>query len=115
MLKPNTVLVFSEAADRCRDITTILAFLGEENWLAGSEALDVLSVADDAVAQAVSVAIVQGDDASAETTIKALSKWSPGTPVLCVGDPPFSGLNDEQRARIIARLEWPFGYTKFID
>jgi len=115
MLKPNTVLVFSEAADRCRDITTILAFLGEENWLAGSEALDVLSVADDAVAQAVYVAIVQGDDASAETTIKALSKWSPGTPVLCVGDPPFSGLNDEQRARIIARLEWPFGYTKFID
>lgn len=42
MLKPNTVLVFSDAADHCRDITTILEFLGEESWLAGSEARNVL-------------------------------------------------------------------------
>jgi sigma-54 specific flagellar transcriptional regulator A len=115
MLKPNTVLVFSEVAERCRDITTILEFLGEESWLAGSKARDVLSGASDADAQAVSVVIVQGDDANAEATIKALCKWSPCIPVLCIGDPDFPGLNDEQRGRVIARLEWPFGYTKFID
>jgi sigma-54 specific flagellar transcriptional regulator A len=115
MLKSNTVLVFSEAADRCRDITTILEFLGEESWLAGSKARDVLLGAADADAQAVSVVILQGDDANAEATIRALCKWSPSIPVLCIGDSDFSGLNDEQRGRIIARLEWPFGYTKFID
>jgi sigma-54 specific flagellar transcriptional regulator A len=115
MLKPNTVLVFSDAADRCRDITTILEFLGEESWLAGSEACDVLSAADDADARAISVVIVQGDDAGAENTIKALCKWSACIPVLCIGNPDFSGLNNAQRGQIIARLEWPFGYTKFID
>ena len=115
MLKPNTVLVFSDAADRCRDITTILEFLGEESWLAGGEACDVLSAADDADARAISVVIVQGDDAGAEETIKALCKWSACIPVLCIGNPDFSGLNNAQRGQIIARLEWPFGYTKFID
>ena len=59
--------------------------------------------------------IVQGDDAGAENTIKALCKWSACIPVLCIGNPDFSGLNNAQRGQIIARLEWPFGYTKFID
>ena len=115
MLKPNTVLVFSEAADRCHDITTILEFLGEESLLAGSAARDLLSGADEADGQAISVAIVQGDDASAENTVKALCTWSPGIPILCIGDSDFPALNSAQRARIIARFEWPFAYTKFVD
>lgn len=115
MSKPNTVLVFSDTADRRRDIITILEFLGEERHLSGADAEAILDDGNEAALATVLVAIIQGDDAGAKDKVTALCKRSAGIPILCIGDPSFSGLSDEHRARIIARLEWPFSYTKFVD
>lgn len=35
--------------------------------------------------------------------------------MLLVGDPDLAGLSDDETSRVIARMEWPLNYTKFVD
>ncbi len=115
MAKNNKVLVLSEDEARCRDIATILEFIGEEQVLAGDEALALLDSGDEERLADISVAVVNGEDDGAMPAVTRVCKAVKGVPILLVGDPELKGLPDEDAARIIARMEWPLNYTKFVD
>lgn len=113
MSRNNKVLVLSEDDARRRDIFTILEFIGEEEISAGAEAGALL--ADPEALEEVSVVILDGSDTSARSIIATISDSTRGVPVLMVGDPDLTGLAAEAAGRIIARMEWPLNYTKFVD
>jgi sigma-54 specific flagellar transcriptional regulator A len=115
MSKNNKVLVLGSDENRCRDLRIILEFIGEEQVLTGDEALALL-LGDDAEAKdTATVALVNGDETKALESIRHVCKSAVGLPVLLVGDPNLGNLSDEEATRIIARLEWPLNYTKFVD
>lgn len=113
MSKNNKVLVFSEDDARRRDIFTILEFIGEEEVATGDEALSLLAQPESL--EEASVIILDGNDASAQSTVATISQSTQGVPVLMVGHPELNSLSDEEAGRIIARMEWPLNYTKFVD
>ncbi|EMP55883.1 two component Fis family sigma54-specific transcriptional regulator [Marinobacter santoriniensis NKSG1] len=115
MSKNNKVLVLSADDSRRRDMVTILEFIGEEEIFSGEDARELFA-ADDAEALAdVAVAIVNGEEPEGIRHIANLCSQVEGVPVLMVGDPDISELSADQASRIIARLEWPLNYTKFVD
>jgi sigma-54 specific flagellar transcriptional regulator A len=113
MSRNNKVLVLSDDDARSRDIFTILEFIGEEEITADAEARALLS--DPEALEQVSVVILDGSDASARSIVATISDSTRGVPVLMVGDPDLTGLAAEAASRIIARMEWPLNYTKFVD
>jgi sigma-54 specific flagellar transcriptional regulator A len=113
MSNNNKVLVLSEDDARRRDIFTILEFIGEEEITAGEEALALLR--EPGALEEASVVILDGSDASAGNTVAVISQSTRGVPILMVGDPDLKKLSDEEAGRIIARMEWPLNYTKFVD
>jgi sigma-54 specific flagellar transcriptional regulator A len=113
MSKNNKVLVLSEDDARRRDIFTILEFIGEEEITSGDEALALLE--EPGALEEASVVILDGSDASAGNTVAVISQSTRGVPILMVGDPDLKKLSDEEAGRIIARMEWPLNYTKFVD
>ena len=115
MSKNNKVLVLSEDDSRLRDIVTILEFIGEEQVLAGDEARALLSSGDEESLSDIAVAVVNGEDAGTTEAITAVCDAVQGVPFLVVGHPELKGLSDEISGRIIARMEWPLNYTKFVD
>ncbi|WP_417566144.1 sigma-54 dependent transcriptional regulator [Marinobacter sp.] len=115
MSKNNKVLVLSEDDTRLRDMVTILEFLGEEQVLAGEDAKALLSSGDEESLSDISAAVVNGEDAGAADSIMAMCKAVKGVPLLLLGHPELKGLSDDDNARIIARIEWPLNYTKFVD
>ncbi|MCD1648112.1 sigma-54 dependent transcriptional regulator [Marinobacter adhaerens] len=115
MSKNNKVLVLSEDDSRLRDMVTILEFIGEEQVLAGDEARALLNSGDEDRLSDVAVAVVNGEDAGATEAITVVSNAVQGVPLLVVGHPELKGLSDDASARIIARMEWPLNYTKFVD
>jgi sigma-54 specific flagellar transcriptional regulator A len=115
MSKNNKVLVLSEDDSRLRDMVTILEFIGEEQVLAGDEARALLSSGDEDSLSDVAVAVVNGEDAGATEAITSVCKAVQGVPLLVVGHTELRGLSDGASARIIARMEWPLNYTKFVD
>lgn len=115
MSKNNRVLVISQDQSRCRDLSTILEFIGEEVMTSSQEpgrgfALD----ASDALAD-VSLAIVNGEEGGVAESVQAIVRTDPGIPILLVGDPELKELGEDHLSRIIARLGWPLNYTKFVD
>jgi sigma-54 specific flagellar transcriptional regulator A len=115
MSKNNKVLVLSEDDSRLRDMVTILEFIGEEQVLAGDEARALLNSGDEDRLSDVAVAVVNGEDAGATEAITVVSNAVQGVPLLVVGHPELKDLPDDASARIIARMEWPLNYTKFVD
>ncbi|OAN90240.1 sigma-54-dependent Fis family transcriptional regulator [Marinobacter sp. EhC06] len=115
MSKNNKVLVLSEDDSRLRDMVTILEFIGEEQVLAGDEARALLNSGDEDRLSDVAVAVVNGEDPGATEAITVVSNAVQGVPLLVVGHPELKGLSVDASARIIARMEWPLNYTKFVD
>ncbi|WP_372965749.1 sigma-54 dependent transcriptional regulator [Marinobacter sp.] len=115
MSKNNKVLVLSEDETRRRDLVTILEFVGEDQVLAGDEALALLERGDADEIDSASVVFVHGEDPGAKAAITAVCDSAPGLPILLVGDMDTSSLADSHASRIIARMEWPLNYTKFVD
>lgn len=115
MSKNNKVLVLSEDDSRLRDMVTILEFIGEEQILAGDEARALLSSGDEESLSDIAVAVLNGEDAGVTETITTVCNAVKGVPLLLVGHPELSGLSEDAGARIIARMEWPLNYTKFVD
>jgi sigma-54 dependent transcriptional regulator, flagellar regulatory protein len=112
-MSKNKVLVLSEDEARTRDIVTILEFIGEEDIASGEEAGSLLLEPESL--EAASVVILDGNDVSAGSTVATISQSTQGVPILMVGDPELHMLSDEDSSRIIARMEWPLNYTKFVD
>ncbi|MDX1816964.1 MAG: sigma-54 dependent transcriptional regulator [Marinobacter sp.] len=115
MSKNNKVLVLSTDDSRRRDMVTILEFIGEEEIFAGDDARELLAADDTEALADIAVAIVNGEEPEGVRHIAHLCNQVEGVPVLMVGDPDISELSADQASRIIARLEWPLNYTKFVD
>lgn len=115
MSKNNKVLVLSEDESRRKDLITILEFVGEEQVVAGDEALALLECDDDLARAGIGAAIINGEDAGSVRHVTGICKFMQGLPILLVGDPELKGVSDDDSARIIARMEWPLNYTKFVD
>ncbi len=115
MSNNNKVLVLSDDESRRRDMVTILEFIGEEQILQADEAAAFLASADDGAAAELSVAVVNGEDAGVTDTVARICALAQGVPILMVGDPDLKGLGSDDAARVIARMEWPLNYTKFVD
>ncbi len=115
MAKNNNVLVLCEDTDRCRDIRTILEFLGEDRVEANSQAWERLSEAKAEAMSEITVAIVNGEEAAAERVVGEVCSADPGLPILVIGNPEFKSLSEQELSRVIARMEWPLNHTKFVD
>ncbi len=115
MSKNTKVLVLSNDESRLRDMVTILEFIGEEDIVAGDEAQALLNSGDAETHASLSVVIANGEDDTVVDTISGLCQTVEGVPILMLGDPDLKQLRDEHRARVIARMEWPLNYTKFVD
>ncbi|WP_286220216.1 sigma-54 dependent transcriptional regulator [Marinobacter apostichopi] len=115
MSKNNKVLVLSDDDARRRDMVTILEFIGEEQVVDGADALELLKSADADSLDDVGVAVINGEDDNVVDTVAAICASTKGVPLLMVGDPALKGLSAEDSARVIARMEWPLNYTKFVD
>ena len=115
MSKNNKVLVLSEDDAKRRDISTILEFIGEEGIVVGADAHSLLSGGDADDMESISVAVVNGEDDGVATAISKVCAAAKGVPLLLVGDPDRAGLSDDEISRVIARMEWPLNYTKFVD
>ena len=115
MSKNNKVLVLSEDDAKRRDISTILEFIGEEGVVVGADAHSLLSCGDADELESITVAVVNGEDDGVATAISKVCAAAKGVPLLLVGDPDLAGLSDDEISRVIARMEWPLNYTKFVD
>ncbi|MBZ2168347.1 sigma-54 dependent transcriptional regulator [Marinobacter sp. F4216] len=115
MSENNKVLVLSDDESKRRDIVTILEFMGEEPVVHGDEAKNLLNSRDSERLSDIGVALIDGQDPNAEEVIDSFCQAAKGVPILLIGDPVLEGLPDDSRSRIIARLEWPLNYTKFVD
>ncbi|WP_323752075.1 sigma-54 dependent transcriptional regulator [Marinobacter sp.] len=115
MPQNNTVLVLSNDEARRRDLITILEFVGEEQIVAGDEAMAFLQCGEADQIGLASVAVVHGEDADAKTVIASVCESTPGLPILLVGDLDATGLPEDHASRLIAHMEWPLNYTKFVD
>lgn len=115
MSKNNKVLVLSEDDSRRRDLITILEFVGEEQVLAGDKALALLESDDEQTKESIGVAVINGEDAASTAHVQRVCKLAQGLPILLVGDPDLKGVSEDDANRIIARMEWPLNYTKFVD
>lgn len=115
MSKNNKVLVLSEDDSRLRDIVTILEFIGEEQVVAGKQARSLLANGDEEALADIAVAVVNGQDDAVAEHVASVCGAVQGVPVLLVGDPSLKGLPEEVVSRVIARMEWPLNYTKFVD
>lgn len=115
MSKNNKVLVLSDDESRRKDFVTILEFVGEEQIVAGDDALALLASDDEQVRNGISVAVINGEDAASARHVTSACKLMQGLPILLVGDPELKGVSEDDGARIIARMEWPLNYNKFVD
>jgi len=115
MSKNNKVLVLSEDELRQHDIVTILEFVGEGQVVAGDEALALLTSGDDQQRAEVGVALVSGEGSQVGESLTRVCEVLPGVPVLLVNGAVPTKLAEEHASRIIARLEWPLNYAKFVD
>ncbi len=115
MSKNNKVLVLSDDEPRRRDIVTILEFIGEEQIVHGAEALALLDSGEGDDLDEIAAAVVNGEDPKVLENVVSLCAKTRGVPVLLIGDPALKGLASDDAARVIARMEWPLNYTKFVD
>ncbi|MBL3554856.1 MULTISPECIES: sigma-54 dependent transcriptional regulator [Marinobacter] len=115
MSKNNKVLVLSEDDARKRDIATILEFVGEEEVVVGDEARSLLASGDPETLDEISAVVLNGEDAGVCKTVASVCEATVGVPVLMIGYPDLKPLSEEHAGRVIARMEWPLNYTKFVD
>ncbi|ROU01746.1 sigma-54-dependent Fis family transcriptional regulator [Marinobacter sp. R17] len=108
----NKILVLISNDAVRRDLTTILDFIGEVSQVVAPEALASIETTD--LADATSV-MVDSAEPGLVDLLKQLDERDPGLPVLVVGDPDLADASEEIAKRVIARMEWPLNYTKFVD
>ena len=115
MSKDNKVLVLGEDELRQHDLVTILEFVGEGQVVAGDEALALLADGEESQREEVGVVLVSGNGSVVGETLARVCELLPGVPILLVNGTDPSGLADQCASHIIARLEWPLNYAKFVD
>lgn len=116
MSMTDTVLVLSKDASQARDLKTILEFVGGESVLDDETSRELLANGSKDELAGLGAAFVAHDDpVAAREDVEHICAQEPGLPILVVGNPDLSLLSDDCQARVIAKLEWPPNYTKFVD
>ena len=111
MSETTTVFVIVDDEQRRHDLQTILEFIGETVIVADPEHwVEPLLKNDE-----IGLVIVDGDSEQAVDHLNELAEQQEGVPFFQLGDTPLEGLSEDADSRIIARIEWPPNYTKFVD
>ena len=111
MSETTTVFVIVDDQQRRHDLQTILEFIGETVIVADPDYwVEPLQSNED-----IGLVIVDGESDQAVDHLNELAAHQKGVPFFQLGDTPLGGLTEDAESRIIARLEWPPNYTKFVD
>ncbi|QRY82158.1 sigma-54-dependent Fis family transcriptional regulator [Pseudomonas sp. PDNC002] len=117
MWRETKILVIDDNQERCRDLSVIINFLGEDqlscssrDWRQTVEPLpngsrDVLCVLIGSV----------DSKGGALELLKQLAAWDEFLPVLLLGEPAPNDWPEELRRRVLASLEMPPSYNKLLD
>lgn len=110
------LLLVDNDDQRRHDLKVILDFLGEDNvvvkgsdWLARAQ--------EEIEAPSDIVGVLMGDIGQAlSKAVESVMEWDLGLPVILLGEHPESELlDDDQRSRVIAKLNIPPTYNKLLD
>ena len=117
MWRETKILLIDDDLERCRELSTILNFLGEDQLSCRSRewrlAVDDLSNGSRGVL-CVLLGSVEHKGGALEL-LKQLSAWDEFLPVLLIGDSAPTDWPEELRRRVLASLEMPPSYNKLLD
>ena len=117
MWRETKILVIDDNQDRCRDLSVIISFLGEDQLSGGSrdwrQVVDPLPNGSRDVL-CVLVGAVDSKGGALEL-LKQLAAWDEYLPVLLLGEPVPNEWPEELRRRVLASLEMPPSYNKLLD
>jgi len=115
MNKETKVLLVSGDQNQQHAIGTILSFLGEE-FLSSNEDQWLGMVGETLESSSeVGVILADGQGKDLSTLLSQIHDWDAGMPVLLLGESNLDDLNEALRSKVIACLEMPPHYNKFVD
>ncbi|MFG0380594.1 sigma-54 dependent transcriptional regulator [Pseudomonas sp. zbq_18] len=116
MWRETKILLIDDNAERRRDLSVILNFLGEDHLSCGSsdwrEAVDALESSREVLNVLLGDVIAKG---GALELIKHIGTWDENLPLLLIGEPIPQDWTDDLRRRVLASLEMPPSYNKLLD
>ncbi|MDF3936919.1 sigma-54 dependent transcriptional regulator [Pseudomonas citronellolis] len=117
MWRETKILLIDDNLDRCRELSTILNFLGEDQLSSTSRdwrlAVDGLPNGSRGVL-CVLLGNVESKGGQLEA-LKQLAAWDEYLPVLLIGEPTPGEWPEDLRRRVLASLEMPPSYNKLLD
>lgn len=100
---------------RRRDLSVILEFVGEDWFSATGHDWEQQLTRHEASQGDLKVAIIDSTSPAVLDVLKGLILFDSGVPVLLLGDLKLNDADEDIQRHVIARMEWPLNYTKFID
>lgn len=116
MLRETKILLIEDNAERRRDLTVILGFMGEEHLSTTSSDWRTQVAGLDSSSEVLSVLLGTCDcKHGAVEVLKQLAAWDENLPVIQLGDVVPADCPDDLRARLLTSLEMPPSYSGLID
>lgn len=116
MWRETKILLIDDNADRRRDLTVILNFLGEDHLACGSA--DWRAMADASSASRDVLCVLLGEVQSKGGVLELLKQvgnWDEFLPVLLIDQVAPVEWSEDIRRRVLASLEMPPSYNKLLD
>ncbi|WP_068825944.1 sigma-54 dependent transcriptional regulator [Pseudomonas sp. BMS12] len=116
MWRETKILLIDDNAERRRDLSVILGFLGEDHLSCGSN--DWRETVDQLESSREVLNVLLGDvtaKGGALDLIKHIGAWDENLPLLLIGEPIPQDWADDLRRRVLASLEMPPSYNKLLD
>ncbi len=115
MIKETKVLLVSDNQDQQDAIGIILDFLGEEVLSSGED--QWMTLANEQLESSADVGVVLADGSSKDLgkLLAQIHEWDAGMPVLLLGESELDDLEDSLKRKVIACLDTPPQYNKFVD
>lgn len=116
MLRESKILLIEDDAERRRDLTVILSFLGEEHLSASSSdwRTYVAGLASGREVLGVLLGTCDCRNGAVEV-LKQLAAWDEFLPVIQLGDVVPADCPEDLRSRLLATLEVPPSYSRLVD
>ena len=116
MLRETKILLIEDNAERRRDLTVILSFLGEEHLSTTSGEWRACAAKLSASSEVLSVLLGTCDCRNgAIEVLKQLAAWDEFLPVIQLGDVVPPDCPEELRSHLLATLEVPPSYSRLVD
>ncbi len=116
MWRETKILLIDDNAERRRDLSVILGFLGEDHLSCASG--EWQSTVDKLESSREVLNVLLGDVTSkggALELIKQIGAWDENLPLLLIGEPVPVDWAEDVRRRVLASLEMPPSYNKLLD